>query len=150
MDFKIFLNKFNYEIDNKRLLKLSNNYFLVNEKLRETISKNKEKPKSAGIFLGTEKNKVFKPSLALMSLISDNTDKKIFIDKKSEWLFLCKRDIMGQSILKTNDKNGIVLVQDKEDNNLGIAKVISKKPEKDKIYANNILDLGDYLRREKK
>lgn len=150
MDFKNFLNIFDYEIDEKALLKLSNDYFLVNEKLKETMKKNSEKPKSAGIFLGTEKNKEFKPSLALIDMISKKTDKKIFIDKNSEWLFLCKRDIMGQSVLKPNNQKGIVLVQDKDDNNLGMARITDPRPEKDKVYAKNILDLGDYLRREKR
>ena len=143
-----FLKIFDFEIDKNHLMKIINKYYLVNETLKKIVLKNKEKPKSIGIFLGETKGKKFNPSIALIEMISKKSDKKIFVDKKAEWLFLCGRDIMGQSVTKINVNKGIVLIQDENDNNLGLGKIIGKQ-ETDKIFIKNIIDKGDFLRREK-
>ena len=67
---------------------------------------------SIGLFLGEEKNKKFISSLALLELLSKESDKKIYLDEKGEWLFVCGRDIFAESISKADFKDkGLVLVQ---------------------------------------
>lgn len=143
-----FLHNFNFEIEGE-IIKASNKYYLINETLGKIISKNKERPKNMGVFLGEKKGKKFKPSLALIDMVSKKSDKKIFVDSKGEWLFLCGRDIMGQSVTNSQATKGLVFIQDKNDVNLGLGKITGTK-ETDKIFVTNIIDRGDFLRREKK
>lgn len=149
----IFLKKIGVKPEFKldgEILKLGNKYYLVTKELSETIKKNRERPKSVGMLLGVEDRKKFKPSVAFLQMISKETDKKIVVDKQLEWLFLCGRDIMGQSVIKSSVGKGLALVQDQKDNTLGLANVLGPLEDSDKIYATNLLDLGDFLRREKK
>lgn len=121
---------------------IGNEYFLVDEKVRKVKDQIKHKVISAGTFLGKDQGDKFVPSLALIEIISKQSDKKIFIDEKAEWLFLCKRDIFLTSITKKNVESGIVLVQNQHDENLGLGNI-----KKDQV--KHILDRGDYLRRER-
>lgn len=138
-EIKNFLKKFDFELTGEKI-KIGNNYYLINENIKQILSKNKDKPKSAGIFLGQDKEG-FSPSLALLRMIE--TDRKIIVNEKGEWLFICGRDIMEESVIKSNVKSGFALVEDSKGNNLGLAKIDNK------IFAKNIIDLGDFLRREK-
>ena len=95
--------------------KIKNNYFLVSNEL-DIIKKNiKKEPFSVGLFLGEIKNNKFVPSTNLLDMISKRTNKKVFVNKKTEWLFLCGRDIFGRGISKANIKKGVVLIQNEKD-----------------------------------
>lgn len=95
-----------------------------------------------GLFLGETKNNAFFPSLALLTILAKQSQKKAFVTDKAAWLFLCGKDIQNESIIKKNSKEGIILVQNKNDENLGYGKIT-------KTGIKNILDRGDYLRRER-
>ncbi|MDD9954172.1 MAG: hypothetical protein OXR66_07615 [Candidatus Woesearchaeota archaeon] len=103
---------------------------------------------SVGMYLGEEK-KTFKPSSALITLLA--TEKKVVLNEKATWLFLCGRDVfMGGVVAGEFPKNELVFVVDERENVLGygkIAKAFSKK--KSHIYIQNLLDKGEYLRRER-
>ena len=116
-----FLKKFDYVLKGETV-KFGNKYYLIDSKIKSVLSLNSHKPKSAGIFLG-EDNKRFVPSLALLRMIE--TDKKIFLNSKGEWLFVCGRDILEESVLKSNVTSGFALVQDSNDVNLGLAKIVA-------------------------
>jgi ribosome biogenesis protein Nip4 len=103
-----------------------------------------------GTFLGEEKHG-FNPSPALMDLISklpNSESKKIFINKRAEWLFLCGRNILSESIINNphNISDGIVLIQNEHDENLGYGQF--KK--EDTLIIKHILDKGAYLRMDEK
>ena len=76
------------------------------------------------------------------------SNKKIFINDKSEWIFLNGKDILGKAITKANVTNGLVFVQNKKDENLGYGKFILDIKRKDEVVVKNILDRGHYLRCE--
>jgi ribosome biogenesis protein Nip4 len=140
-----FLNKFGIKID---FLKKGKRYYLADDALISLDSKINLDSKLIGLFLGEEK-KTFEPSLAFLELVSKgSSDKKIFIDANSEWLFLCGRDIFGKSIVKANISTGFVLVQNSKDENLGLGKFTADLKLKDKVVVRNIIDRGDFLRRE--
>jgi ribosome biogenesis protein Nip4 len=130
--------------------KIHRSYYLVNKEIEALAEKIEENLFAEGLFLGKEKDKRFKPSVALLEIISKTSDRKIFVDDKAEWLFLCGRDIFGKSITKANVKRGLVLVQNKRDENLGFAKITGDITKKDLVVVTNILDRGDFLRRERK
>jgi len=81
----------------------------------------------------------------LIDVISEISQKKVFISQKAEWLFLCGRDVFEDSITKKYSDEKIVLVQNEKDENLGYGVFIKKGKEK---ILKNLLDKGFYLRRE--
>jgi len=141
---KIFTDK---EI---RWIKEGDSYYLVSKELAEIRERIKLKPEYIGLFLGKDTGKGFIPSPALIEEISRLSDKKAFVDKKAEMLFLCGRDILGRSVLRADAKNSFVLVQNEKDENLGYGKIIGDLKDKDRIVIENLLDKGNYLRREMK
>ena len=146
------MEKFVKEFTEKKIenvVKIKNKYFLLDKDEREIFEKIPLDAESVGIFLGEEKRNEFSPSLALLDILSKISDRKMVIDEKSAWLFLCGRDVMGHSVVSSNVEDGLVLLQDKNDRNLGYGRIIANlKRRNDTIVVKNILDRGDYLRRE--
>ena len=81
-------------------------------------------------------------------MLSKDSKKKLYVNKKAEWLFLCGRDLFGSSIKRSDVKKGLVLVQNEKDENLGYGKITLPLSNKDRIVVKNILDRGYYLRKE--
>ncbi len=136
------------KIDN--ILRVKDGYFLAGRELKETSEKTGQTPFAIGLFLGKLKNRNFVPGASILNIISKKTDRKVFVNRKTEWLFLCGRDIFGKGIVKANVKKGKVLVQNERDENLGYGEVIEDISEKDKIVVKNLFDKGAFLRREKR
>ena len=131
---KDFLKHFGVKIDNYE--KIRNEYYEVipgMEKVEGRIV-------SKGLPLGTQK-KDFKQSLYLLEKISKETQNKVYINDKAEWLFLCGRDVFTKNIVEDNSSGDLFLVQNCRDENLGLG---TKKGK----LVKNIMDRGDFLRRE--
>ncbi len=137
------------EKDIGSVTKIGRRYYLASNDLIDLSRLTNNQPDSLGVLLGEDKKDRFYPSLALIGILSKVSDKKVFIDSKSEWLFLCGRDIMAGSVMKSNSSSGMVLVQNEKGENLGLGKIVGKigSPQKT-IVIKNIIDRGDYLRRE--
>lgn len=144
-DIDIFVKKFTEEIPEYE--KKGKKYFLINSELRE-IEKKLPETISSGIILGESGDKgLFKPSIYLLELLSKKTKNKLFVNDKAEWLFLCGRDVLPESITKDQSDKDIFLVQNKLDENLGFG----KKVKQGKTYfVKPILDRGNFLRRERR
>ena len=142
-----FIKQFTKE-EIKDIIQVRKEFYLANKELLETKNKIKLEPNSIGLYLGQAKGKNFEPSPALIELIAKKSDKKIFINKQTEWLFLCGRDIFGKGIIKANTKEGLVLVQNFKDENLGYGKIVNDMRQKEKVVVKNIQDKGIYLRQE--
>jgi ribosome biogenesis protein Nip4 len=120
-------------------------YFLTNQNSKKIMSEIKLDANSCGIYLGQMK-KMFEPSIALIQLLKNITENKIIVDDKSAWLFACGRDIFEEKVIeKKGFTNNLVLVQNKNEEVFGYA--IKKRDGKNFNY-KNILDIGNYLRRE--
>jgi len=132
------------------VVKIKNSFFICGSDLLEIKNKIKEEPVSAGLFLGELKNGKFIPSANLLDIVSELSDKKIFVNKKTEWLFLCKRDVFGKGIAKANAEKGLVLVQNELDENVGYGEIVDDLSKKDKVVVKNLFDKGSFLRRERK
>jgi ribosome biogenesis protein Nip4 len=133
------------EVDN--IKKYGKQYYLVQRDLLELQEKISEKPESVGLFLGTQNKDEFEPSLALLEILAKISPKKVFVNKEAEWLFLCGRDVFEQSVDKFNSRSGLVLVQNENDENLGLGKITKGKKG---LLIKNIMDRGEYLRAEGK
>jgi ribosome biogenesis protein Nip4 len=132
--------------------KIGRQYYQMQPELKELMmqinSKIHRQPVSAGLFLGEDKGKEFKPSIALLDIIGHASNRWVMVDDKAEWLFLCGRDILGQSVLKANVTSGLTLVVNSKKEILGYGKITGNLQNTQKMFVKNILDCGDYLRRE--
>ncbi len=137
------LQKFIHEFteEEPQFIRVKKEYFLNNPLLIETIKKIDLPCFSYGLPFGTQDEGKFKPSLALLELMSKSSDRKIFLNSENlEWLFLCKRDIFSEC---DDTSKGLVLVQNKNDENLGLGLVNKRRKE-----IKNLFDRGDFIRRE--
>ena len=152
-EIKAFVKRFNakLEIDERLVVKKRNRYYLLSKTLKHQIS---DKFFFAGTYLGAVKGDSFFPSFILLRMIATRKANKIVVDNKTAWLFICGRDIFKQGIVKaTNLKKGhYALVLNKRNECLGFGKVtinIQQEIDLRRVALKNILDIGDFLRREK-
>lgn len=125
-----------------KYVKKGKNYFLQNDDLNDFVDL---RFSCYSLPLG-EDGKFFKPSLFLLELLSKESSNKIFLNDTAEWLFLCGRDAFLSNISKNNSKGNVFLVQNSRDENLGLG---TKTKHKGKVIIKNIVDRGNFLRREK-
>ncbi len=129
-----------------------NRCFLINEFLMRKVQKGFF---YAGAYLGKVKHGVFSPSLIFLTMIAEGKANKIMVDKKTEWLFICGRDVFKRGILNvtsSNRKGDYTLILNKNKECLGFGKIlcnINEEERQNKVVVKNILDIGDFLRREK-
>jgi len=147
-----FVSRFQTRINlnRKLIMEKQSRYFLLNENLKRLT------PKGffyAGIYLGKTKNGRFFPSFNLLRMITKNKANKTIVDKKTEWLFICGRDIFKQGITKVTGskrKGDYTLILNQHGECLGFGKILYSLDKAQKgVVIKNILDIGDFLRREK-
>ena len=147
-----FVSRFATTISLKEnlIVKRQGRYFLLNENLKRYASKDFF---YAGTYLGKAKEGKFFPSFNLLRMIADTSANRIVVDKKTEWLFICGRDVFKQGITKVTEptkKNDYALILNQNGECLGFGRTLHNLNEKREGPAvQNILDIGDFLRREK-
>jgi len=138
-------------LDESRIVRNRNRYYLLSKKLKHHV------PKGffyAGAYLGAVKGASLFPSFLLLSMIAKIKANKLVIDKKTAWLFICGRDIFKQGILNGNNlkKGDYTLILNERNECLGFGKTtcnLRGEADANKVVVKNILDIGDFLRREK-
>lgn len=136
---------------NKKLLKKKENkFFLINERLNKLIAGNFW---YAGIYLGEVKNNKFFPSFCLLRMIAQKAINKVVVDDKSAWLFICGRDIFKRGIIEAKSsirRGSYTLILNRHGECLGLGKIVCDlDKEAEGVAVANVLDIGDFLRREK-
>ncbi len=149
-----FVAQFNASIplDESHLVRNRNRYYLLSKKLKQ------QAPKGffyAGAYLGAVKGASFFPSFLLLAMIAETKANKLVVDRKTAWLFICGRDIFKKGILKADNlkKGDITLIMNEHNECLGFGKMMINLREEidlNKTAVKNILDIGDFLRREKR
>lgn len=149
-----FVAQFNTTIplDESLIVRNKNRYYLLTKKLKKQV------PKGffyAGTYLGAIKGTSLFPSFFLLTIIAGTKANKIVVNKKTAWLFICGRDIFNKGIVKSNNlkKGEISLVLNEYNECLGFGRtMLNLRAEIDpnRIAVKNILDIGDFLRREKR
>ena len=136
-----FTNKFT---DDKlsNVIKVQRNFFQVYDELLKVKQQIKKEPFAIGTYIGS--GKPFHPSAALLDWIGERTERYVVIDKKASWLFVCGRDLFVNSILTKNVNNGMVIVKNELNEVLGYGQFEGKRG-----AIKNLLDKGDFLRRER-
>jgi ribosome biogenesis protein Nip4 len=125
--------------------KIGRKYFYLTPELKQARNKIPIEPHAAGTFLGELKNNKFMPSIALLDLLCKYTSKKIIIAKKGETMFLYKKDVFEDNIIKSGVDEGYCLVLNEKNELLGYGELVKKGRQK---LLLNLLDRGDFLRRE--
>jgi len=126
-------------------------YFLVNKNLRGCIQKDFY---YVGTYLGKVKKGKFFPSFNLLVILARGDANKVVVDKKAAWLFICGRDIFRRGMLTargSRKKGDHTLVMNEFGECLGFGKIVhglSEETKKNEVAVKNILDVGDFLRRE--
>jgi len=145
---------------------LENNELLVNEN-KEVYALSKDLVKFlelhkidhvvAGIKVGEVGSRRFRFSLEGTFYLIKKNKKKVFVNDRGEMLFLYGRDIFAESVVDVTEdvrENDIVFVCNRRGDILGIGKARFdaeriKCVAKDRIVVENLLDRGEYLRKEK-
>jgi len=139
-------------LNEKLVVKRKKRYFLLNENLKSHLH---EDYYYIGIYLGKTKEGRFFPSFNLLAMMARGRARKIVVDRKTEWLFICGRDIFKRGILRTTDamrKGDYTLVVNQHGECLGFGRLlcnVDEEVDKQKVIVRNISDVGDFLRRER-
>lgn len=143
----------NLSLDERFIVKKANRYFLLNEKLRSLAA---DDFFYAGTCLGKVRGRIFFPSFSLLAIITERKHvNTVVVDDKTEWLFICGRDVFFRGIKKVTEtvkKGELTLVLNRHGECLGFGKIIQdleKEHGKQKVAVKNISDIGDFLRRER-
>jgi len=140
-----------FDIEDVEPTKIGKKYFLLTDKQKDLNTKTDKDLSYGGAFLGEDNRKGFKPSFIFLDMANEVTDKKVVIKHSFEFLFLCGRDIMGKSLVGDTefDKTMLVLVNNEHGECLGMGEVVRRFELIEKVVIKNLLDRGDFLRREK-
>jgi ribosome biogenesis protein Nip4 len=149
-----FVAQFNAHIilDESSIVRNRNRYYILPKRVKQQIP---EGFFYAGTYLGAVKGTGFFPSFLLLTMIAKTKANKLVVDKKTAWLFICGRDIFKKGILKENNpkKGDYILIMNEHNECLGFGKMtlnLRAEIDLDKTAVKNILDIGDFLRREKR
>lgn len=138
------------EVNPEFIVETNQRFYLLNPALRKLAKKDFY---YAGLYLGKVKNGVFFPSFNLLSTLVNVTANKVVLNRKAAWLFICGRDVFQSGILKvmgSKRKGSSTLVLNEFGECLGFGKITCNLDQAEgKIAIKNILDVGDFLRREK-
>ncbi|MEM2970964.1 MAG: hypothetical protein QW270_00875 [Candidatus Bathyarchaeia archaeon] len=131
------------------IAKRKGRYFLLNEELKKFVRENFF---YAGVYLGKVKGGKFFPSFNLLRMIAEKGANKIVVDEKTAWLFICGRDIFKQGIIQvfgSKKRGDYTLILNRHGECLGFGKILHNLDEAEGVVVKNIVDIGDFLRREK-
>jgi ribosome biogenesis protein Nip4 len=136
-------------LDESLIVKKRDRYFLLSHSLNKLALKDFF---YAGTYLGKVKNGRFFPGFDLLRMMVKKKANKVVVNKKTEWLFICGRDVFKRGIVKfigPRKEGEYVLVLNCYDECLGFGKVVSNlSSEEESVVIKNISDIGDFLRRE--
>ncbi len=152
---KDFVGQFraSVNLDESLIVKKKNRYYLLTEKLKRQV------PRDffyAGLYLGKLKGTSFFPSFLLLTMMAEGRANKVVVDKNTAWLFICGRDVFKQGIVEAKvaqRKGNYTLILNEHNECLGFGKIlrnIRKEKDANKVVVKNVLDIGDFLRRERK
>ncbi|MEM3565676.1 MAG: hypothetical protein QXK47_03855 [Candidatus Bathyarchaeia archaeon] len=139
-------------LDKSLVAKKKGKFFLLSPNLKELAGKDGDWL-FAGTYIGKIDSGKFYPSFPLLYMITDKAQNRVVVDDKAAWLFVCGRDIFKEGILGaygSKSKGAYTLVFNRYDECLGFGR-IARNIEKAKsgVVVKNILDIGDFLRRER-
>ena len=128
---------------------IGNAYYLIPKELKDI--KSFTKPVMMGLYLGEDKKDKFIPSLALLAILAKTSTEKAYVKDIGEIDFIYGKDLRKRHIVKFEGETKIgflKLVMNKNEECLGYGKIVGEK-NSEGVIVKNVLDIGDYIRREK-
>ena len=130
--------------------------YLISTELYDFLKEKDIKPTFAGLKLG-EVGRRFRFTVEGAFFLVKKKKKRVWVNERGEMLFLYGRDIFSESVVKASPdikENDIVFVCNKAGDILGIGKSRYeadklRSVEKDRVVVENLVDRGEYLRKEK-
>lgn len=146
-----FLNERELLIDENREV------YALSKELADFLNIFKMNYVCTGIKVGEVGGRRFRFTLEGSFYLARKEKKRIYVDEKGEMLFLYGRDIFARSILKVTDdfkENDVVFVCNERGDILGLGRSrfdasVYKKLEDERVVVDNLIDRGEYLRKEK-
>jgi len=150
--YEVFASRFgcNVAFNHEFILEKGQRYYLLNPRLKSVLQGDFY---YAGLYLGKVGRKgFFFPSFNLLNMLVGVAANKIVVDQKAAWLFICGRDVFRTGIVKAMGsklKGDAALVLNEFAECLGFGTIMNSLIESDsKVAVKNVLDIGDFLRRE--
>ena len=134
------------------MVEKSGRFYLVNPFLKPLV---RQDFFSAGVFLGKAKEGKFFPSFNLLGMLAKKEANRIILDRKAAWLFICGRDVLRNSIVRVagpGRKDTNTLVFNEFGECLGFGRIVENlrgSSVDNGLVVRNVLDVGDFLRRER-
>ena len=128
---------------------VGNEYYLIPQELKAI--KSFTKPVMMGLYFGEDKKEKFIPSLAFLALLAKTSTEKVYVKDIGEIDFIYGKDLRKRHIQKFEGETKVgflKLVMNKNDECLGYGKIVGEQNSEGTII-KNVLDIGDYIRREK-
>ena len=144
-DMREFIAQFTKEklFDDNDVRRIGDDFYLVSAELAKTLKKVRLPPLAAGLYLGRQNVKTAKPGLDLLQMLAKTDAKRVWLNDKGAWLFVCRRPALKESITRAGAKPGeLVLVLTERDECIGYGLFDGKQ-------VKNYYDIGDFLRRER-
>jgi len=139
------------EIDEALIIRSRDRYFLLNDELKKLIGKDFF---HAGTYLGKTKGGRFFPSFTLLAMMIEGKANKVVVDDRTEWLFVCGRDVFREGIKKVVGASGrgeYALVLNRHGECIGFGRMLRNLDREDEgVAIKNVSDIGDFLRRERR
>jgi ribosome biogenesis protein Nip4 len=123
-------------------------FYLMNPSLRKVT---RGEFYHAGLYLGKVKNGTFFPSFNFLNMLLPVSANKVVLDRKAAWLFICGRDVFRNGIRKlmgSQRRGDYTLVMNEFGECLGFGVVTGSLEQEGRVAIRNVLDVGDFLRRE--
>jgi len=110
----------------------------------------KHHPHYIGECIAHERGNTCIPSIDFLQVMGKNAKKRVVVDDKGEWLFICGRDLFTATITQRKgvELGDIVVVLNKHGECIGYGEVIAPFELKNVVIKRRF-DIGDLLRREK-
>lgn len=143
---KSFISQFTSRqlVDESMIKRIGDDYYVASKELASVLSRAKLQPVYVGRYLGRFAGKTSKPSLELLQLLARSDAKKVVVNEKGAWLFVCRRPVLKDSMVRCDAKpDETVVVLNEHGECLGYGLFDGKN-------VKNYYDIGDFLRRERR
>lgn len=139
-------------LDRALIVRKGDEFFMLSRNLKKLARKGGDWL-FAGLYLGKIKGENFLPSFSLLFMIAEQAKNRVVVDDKAAWLFICGRDIFKEGVMEaygSKNRGAYTLVLNCHGECLGFGKITRDLDKaKSGVIVKNVLDVGDFLRRER-